>query len=194
MSIQRGQYYCPYVISKESEKSKWTPECLVYSTGTQVCIVPFHHPFFFFLNTIKNTAKGMNECTGDIFVKKSLNNQSKVTHSTWSGCTESPGASLVVQMVRIHLQYRKPGFDPRLGRSPEGMAATHSSILACRIPWTGIPGGRGAWWATSPWGHTESAITEQLTHTHWDSNPQVRLASLGSSPIMQHLSQTLRRE
>ena len=113
-----------------------------------------------------NTAKGMNECTGDKFVKNRLNNQSKVTHSTWSGCTESPGASLVVQMVRIHLQYRRPGFDPRLSRSPEGMAATHSSILACRILWTGIPGGRGAWWATSPWGHTESAITEQLTHTH----------------------------
>ena len=41
--------------------------------------------------------------------------------------------------------------------------ATHSSILAWRIPWTEV-------WATvhvgySPWGHKESDMTEQLTHT-----------------------------
>ena len=38
----------------------------------------------------------------------------------------------------------------------EGMA-THSSILAWRIPWTEEPG------AYSPWGHKESDTTEQLT-------------------------------
>ena len=38
--------------------------------------------------------------------------------------------------------------------------ATHSSILARRIPWTEKPGGY------SPWGHKESDRTEQLTHTH----------------------------
>ena len=38
----------------------------------------------------------------------------------------------------------------------EGMA-THSSILAWRIPWTEEPGGY------SPWGHKESDTTEQLT-------------------------------
>ena len=32
--------------------------------------------------------------------------------------------------------------------------ATHSSVLAWRIPWTGEPGGY------SPWGHTESGMTE----------------------------------
>jgi len=37
----------------------------------------------------------------------------------------------------------------------EGMA-THSSILACRIPWTEEPGGN------SPWGWKESDTTEQL--------------------------------
>ena len=38
----------------------------------------------------------------------------------------------------------------------EGMA-THSSILAWRIPWTEEPGGY------SPWGHKESDVTEQLS-------------------------------
>ena len=41
----------------------------------------------------------------------------------------------------------------------KGMA-THSSILARRIPWTEKPGGY------SPWGHKESDRTERLTHTH----------------------------
>ena len=35
--------------------------------------------------------------------------------------------------------------------------ATHSSILAWRIPWTGEPGGY------SPWDHKESDTTERLT-------------------------------
>ena len=37
----------------------------------------------------------------------------------------------------------------------KGMA-THSSILAQRIPWTGEPG-------RLPWGYKESDMTEQLT-------------------------------
>ena len=40
----------------------------------------------------------------------------------------------------------------------EGMA-THSSILAWRMPWIEEPGGH------SPWGSKESDMTEQLTHT-----------------------------
>ena len=39
--------------------------------------------------------------------------------------------------------------------------ATHSSILAWKIPWTEEPGG-----LYSPWGHKESDTTERLTHTH----------------------------
>ena len=35
--------------------------------------------------------------------------------------------------------------------------ATHSSILAWRIPWTEVPGG------LSPWGQKELDTTEQLT-------------------------------
>ena len=38
--------------------------------------------------------------------------------------------------------------------------ATHSSILAWRIPWTGEPG------ELHPWGHKESDTTEQLKHAH----------------------------
>ena len=40
-------------------------------------------------------------------------------------------ASLVVQMVKIHLQCGRPGFDPWVGKIPgqEGLA-THSSVLA----------------------------------------------------------------
>ena len=41
--------------------------------------------------------------------------------------------------------------------SLEKGTATHSSILAWRIPWTEEPGGY------SPWGHKESDTTECLT-------------------------------
>ena len=41
--------------------------------------------------------------------------------------------------------------------------ATHSSILAWRIPWTEEPGGL-PW---GPWGHKESDTTEQLTLSLW---------------------------
>ena len=39
--------------------------------------------------------------------------------------------------------------------------ATHSSILAWRIPWTEEPGGY------SPWGHEESDTIEQHTHKEY---------------------------
>ena len=40
--------------------------------------------------------------------------------------------------------------------------ATHSSILALKIPWTEEPGG-----LYNPWGHKEWDMTERLTHrTH----------------------------
>ena len=43
---------------------------------------------------------------------------------------------------------------PGLGRPLEKRKATHSSILACRIPWT------------SPWGCKESDTTERLSLSH----------------------------
>ena len=45
------------------------------------------------------------------------------------------------------------------GEDPlEEEMATHSSIVAWRIPWTKEPGGH------SQWGHKESDTAEQLTH------------------------------
>ena len=38
--------------------------------------------------------------------------------------------------------------------------ATHSNILACKIPWTESLVGY------SPWGHKELDATERLTHTY----------------------------
>ena len=45
----------------------------------------------------------------------------------------------------------------------EGMA-THSRILAWRIPWTEEPGG-----LYSPWGSKESDTTEATSHAHTHS-------------------------
>ena len=52
----------------------------------------------------------------------------------------SPGASLVVQMVRSLSAMEETGSVPGLGRSLEKEVSTHSSILAWRIPWTEEPG------------------------------------------------------
>ena len=66
-------------------------------------------------------------------------------------------ASLVAQLVK-KLPTMQETWVQSLGwEDPleEGMA-THSSILAWRIPMD-----RGAWWAAcSPWGHKESDTTE----------------------------------
>jgi len=43
--------------------------------------------------------------------------------------------------------------------------ATHSSVLAWRIPWTEEPGRL----LCNPWGCKESGMTEQLSHSHSNS-------------------------
>ena len=50
------------------------------------------------------------------------------------------------------------GLIPGLGRSLEKRMATHSSILAWRIPWTEVPG--YSLHGYSLWGHKESDGTE----------------------------------
>ena len=46
-------------------------------------------------------------------------------------------ASLVAQLVKIHLQCGRSGFDPWVWKIPlEKGKATNPSILAWRIPWT----------------------------------------------------------
>ena len=57
--------------------------------------------------------------------------------------------SLVAQMVKKCLQCRDLGLIPGLGRPLEEGMATHSSILAWRIPWTEEPG------EYRPWGREE---------------------------------------
>ena len=49
---------------------------------------------------------------------------------------------------------RRFWFDPWVGRSLVKEMASHSSIMAWRIPWA------------SPWGHKESDTTEQLSLSH----------------------------
>ena len=57
--------------------------------------------------------------------------------------------------VKQVMHVRSQGWDDRLEK---GMA-THSSILAWRIPWTEEPGGV----VKSPWGRKKSDMMEQLT-------------------------------
>ena len=72
-------------------------------------------------------------------------------------------ASLVTQMIKNPLamwetQVQSLGQEDTL----EEDMATHSSILAWRIPWTKEPGG------LQSWGRKESDTTEQLrTHSHY---------------------------
>ena len=54
-----------------------------------------------------------------------------------------------------------PGLIPGSGRSLEKGMATHSSILAWKITWTGEPDGRqGSLMGYRPWGCKESDMTE----------------------------------
>ena len=57
-------------------------------------------------------------------------------------------------MIRICLQWRRPGFDPL-----EKEMATHSGVLAWRIPWTG-----GAWWATMRLQRVDTTAQVSLSH------------------------------
>ena len=66
--------------------------------------------------------------------------------------------SLVAQMVKNLPAIQETRVQSLGGEDPvkKGMA-THSSILAWRIPWTEKPG-----WGHSPWGHKESDTTEVI--------------------------------
>ena len=74
-------------------------------------------------------------------------------------------ASLVAQMERIHLQCRRPGLDPWVGKIP--WRREHGNPLQCSClenpPWTEEPGG-----LYSPSGHKE------LDTTKWLSTAQIR--------------------
>ena len=68
------------------------------------------------------------------------------------------GASLVAQTLKSMPVMQETQLQSLNQEDPlEKSIATHSSILARRIPWTEEPVGY------SPWGHKESDTTEQLT-------------------------------
>ena len=70
-------------------------------------------------------------------------------------------ASLVVHSLKCLPAMWETGFDPWVGKIPlEKEMATHSSILAWRIPWMEEPGG------LQSTGHKESDTTEPL-HFHF---------------------------
>ena len=52
----------------------------------------------------------------------------------------SKRAPLVAQLVNRLPECRRPGFHPWVGKPLEKGKATHSSILAWRIPWTLVLG------------------------------------------------------
>ena len=68
--------------------------------------------------------------------------------------------------------------------------ASHSSILAWKIPWTEEPGvGEGGEGGYSPWGHKELDMTEQLTLSLFtfpgdtvDKNPSASAGDMGLIP------------
>ena len=68
------------------------------------------------------------------------------------------GASLVTQTERIHLQCRKPGFDPWVGKIPWRRKWQPTPVF--------LPGelhGQKSLAGYSPWGRKELDTTEQLT-------------------------------
>ena len=88
---------------------------------------------------------------------------------------------MVAQMLKnlpamLETQVQSLGQEDPLER---GMA-THSSILAWRIPWTDEPGG------LRPWGHKELDMTGRQTNTHLPHSPlfkgffSVHAVSLGN--------------
>ena len=94
----------------------------------------------------------------------------------WSNILRGfPGGSVVKNLPANAGDVRDLGSIPELGRSPRGGLATHSSILAWRIPWTEEPGRLqsiglqrvGQEWSDWPW-------TYMLLIVHRNGNPLQR--------------------
>ena len=83
--------------------------------------------------------------------------------STAGGTGSIPGLGTKIPPVEWHSQTEKEEGGGLNGGNPESLLekqmATHSSILARRIPWTEKSG------RLSPWGREELDMTEPLTHT-----------------------------
>ena len=84
--------------------------------------------------------------------------ESEAKLGTFNGGIIVKLASLVAQLIKNlpevqETRVRSLGWEDPL----EKEMATHSSILAWKIPWTEEPGG------LNPWGRKESGTTERLT-------------------------------
>ena len=62
---------------------------------------------------------------------------------------------------RVHLQCRRPGFDPYVGKIPWRRAWQPTPVFL-----SGESHGQRSLVGYSPWGPKESDMTEQLTHNH----------------------------
>ena len=97
---------------------------------------------------MKNSYQGTGS---QLHAKEVRRSRRQILPGRWKECV----ASLVAQMVR-NLPAMWETWVRSLGREDplEKELATHSSVLAWRIPWTEEPGG--------PWGGRESDTTERL--------------------------------
>ena len=81
--------------------------------------------------------------------------------------TNSAQVALVVKNPPVNAGYiREAGSIPELGRSPGGGTATHSSILAWRIPMD-----KGVWQATVHWVAQSQTQLKQLSMQYAHANP-----------------------
>ena len=69
------------------------------------------------------------------------------------GLVGGGGGALVAQLVKIHLQCRRPGFDPWVGKIPWRRERLPTPVF-CLGEFHGL---------YSPWGCKESDMTEQLS-------------------------------
>ena len=97
------------------------------------------------------------------------------------------GASQVAQIVKYLPAVREAWIWSLGPEDPleKGMA-THSSILAWRIPWTEGPVGY------SPWGHKQWDMTEQLTVSHFHKWFHVVYLSLSDLTSLSIVSRSIR--
>ena len=98
--------------------------------------------------------------------------------------SHSAGTSLMARMIK-NLSTMQESWVQALGQEDsleKGMTtlATLSSILAWRIPWTGILAGH------SPWGHKMLDTTERPAHS-WDGKAASDPLSLSSLPKLRFI-------
>ena len=91
-----------------------------------------------------------------------------------------------LRQERICLQCGRPGFDSWVGKIPleEGMAS-HSSILAWRIPWTEEPGGlqsTGSQRVRHDWA-TQHSTARDFTHAYSESGNKQKNHSIAEIEV-----------